>query len=178
MRLFVVASIVVLLGFSTVYGQDVSRENPSAGIKTADNSIPSNTQQTWVEKVIPIAEATPAWWSDRAAGFVGGIGGSVIGLMGALIGTLAGMGKARRFVLILSACLIGFGVIILVVGAIALALGQPYAVFYPLLLSGAILTLVFGGIRPGIRKGYEQREFQKMTAMDAGVANVRPEKQH
>ena len=59
----------------------------------------------------------------------------------------------------------------LVAGVIALALGQPYAVYYPLLLGGIILTAVCGGIRPGLRHGYEQRELRRMAAMDAGVGN-------
>lgn len=87
------------------------------------------------------------------------------------MGTLAGCGKARRFVLTLDACLIGLGVMSLVAGVIALALGQPYAVYYPLLLGGIILTAVCGGIRPGLRHGYEQRELRRMAAMDAGVGN-------
>ena len=59
----------------------------------------------------------------------------------------------------------------LVAGAIALTLGQPYAVYYPLLLGGTLLTALFGGIWPTIRQGYEQRELRRMAAMDAGFVN-------
>ena len=61
----------------------------------------------------------------------------------------------------------------LVAGVIALALGQPYAVYYPLLLCGIVLTGVCGGIWPAIRQGYEQRELRRMAAMDAGLEKSR-----
>ena len=40
-----------------------------------------------------------AWWSNWAAVWIGAVGGTIIGCLGALIGTLAGLGLARRFVL-------------------------------------------------------------------------------
>ena len=109
-----------------------------------------------------------AWWTDRTAGWIGGIAGSIVGCLGALIGTLAGLGKARRLVVSLCAALIVFGVACLVAGVIAWLISQPYAVYYPLLLGGVICTAVMGGNLPGIRRRYQQRELQKMTAMDVG----------
>lgn len=93
--------------------------------------------------------------------------------MGGLIGTLAGCGKARRFVLALTASLAVFGAVCLGAGVVALALGQPYAVYYPLLLGGLILTVVCGGTWPAVRRGYELRELQRMAALDSGAVHAR-----
>ena len=49
---------------------------------------------------ISLAQVTP-WWSDQTAAWIGGIGGSLLGLNGALLGTLGGLGRARRLVLTL-----------------------------------------------------------------------------
>jgi hypothetical protein len=114
----------------------------------------------------PPQSAQP-WWTNRDAGWIGGIGGSIVGLLGGLIGTLGGLGKARRFVVALTATLIAVGVLSLIVGLIALTLCQPYAVYYPLLLGGIILTAVCGGNLPTLRRRYEQIELRKMAAMDA-----------
>ena len=111
--------------------------------------------------------AGETWWTDQDAGWIGGIGGSVIGLLGALIGVLGGLGKARRFVIAITTTLIGVGVLSLIVGLIAVTLGQPYAVYYPLLLGGIILTAVCGGNLPGLLRRYQQVELRKMAAMDA-----------
>ena len=40
-----------------------------------------------------------AWWTDRDAGWVGGISGSAVGLMGAAIGIMGGFGVARKICL-------------------------------------------------------------------------------
>jgi hypothetical protein len=119
--------------------------------------------------VYPARPPQPAkpWWTDEDAGWIGGIGGSIVGLLGAVIGTLGGLGKARRFVVALTATLVGAGVLSLIVGLIALALGQPYPVYYPLLLLGIILTAVCGGNLPMLRRRYQQIELRKMAAMDA-----------
>src|SRR5262249_27869695 len=51
-----------------------------------------------------------AWWSDRAAGMIGGIGGGVLGTLGGLLGTLGAKGRCRRFVVTTSLVLIGLGI--------------------------------------------------------------------
>ena len=54
----------------------------------------------------------------------------------------------------------------LIFGLIAVTLGQPYGVYYPLLLGGIILTGVCGGNLPGLLRRYQQAELRKMAAMD------------
>src|SRR5215470_6609986 len=66
------------------------------------------------------ATQTGAWWSDRTAGIVGGVGGALIGCLGALIEWLAARGKAHRFVV--------NAVRVLIAAGVALALGGFAAV--------------------------------------------------
>ncbi|NQT15459.1 MAG: hypothetical protein HQ582_22065, partial [Planctomycetes bacterium] len=80
------------------------------------------------------SQALPgAWWSNQTGNLIGCIGGCVIGLLGGLIGTLAGMRRARRLVVGTCVVLIALGVNCLLVGVATLLIGQPYAVYYPLL---------------------------------------------
>ncbi|MEA1927865.1 MAG: hypothetical protein U9N73_06625 [Candidatus Auribacterota bacterium] len=106
------------------------------------------------------------WWSDRDAEMAGGIGGALLGLIGVLIGALAGRGKARRTVFGLLIALRILGIFLLGAGMIALIFSQPYAVFYPLLLIGLIATVTSWGVGAIIRKRYKELELRRMTAMD------------
>ncbi len=112
-----------------------------------------------------LAEVTP-WWSGATAAWIGGVGGSVIGLCGALLGVLAGTGRGRRLVLVFVPVMIVLGIAAAAAGVIALTLGQPYAVYYPLLLGGGIVAFVFGFNYPFVIQRYRQLEFRKMHAAD------------
>ena len=108
-----------------------------------------------------------AWWSDRQAGLVGGLTGGVLGMLGALVGVLAGMGRARRLVLGLLKLVIAASAVALLLGGVALAIGQPYAVYYPLLLLGVLGVAVPVGSLIAFRKRYEQLELRRMSAFDS-----------
>ena len=107
------------------------------------------------------------WWSEWTGALIGSVGGSILGSLGALVGVLAGLGKARRITLALTTATAVAGATSLVLGAIALAIGQPYEVYYPLLLGGFLGAAVFGGLLPVVRRHYAQIELRKMAAMDA-----------
>jgi hypothetical protein len=106
------------------------------------------------------------WWGDRVGGFVGGGAGGAVGILGALVAWLGSTGRARRFVLGLTTCVIGAGVVTFLVGAVAWSKGQPYAVYYPLLLIGVISPVVFGAALRTLRKRYEAQELRRMRALD------------
>ena len=106
------------------------------------------------------------WWSDRAAGLTGAAACSVIGSLGCLIGVLTSMGKARALVIGLVQGLTVLGVICLIFGVVALFKEQPYAVYYPALLTGLILTLVMGLNTRTIEARYREIELQRMRLRD------------
>jgi hypothetical protein len=98
--------------------------------------------------------AAGGWWADRTGGLVGAILGSALGVLGSLLGVLASLGRARGFVLGALHAMAALGIASLVAGGAALLLEQPYAVWYPLVLTGAVGTSVGLGLRGTVRKRY------------------------
>lgn len=82
----------------------------------------------------------PATFGAWFGGLAGGLGGVLMGVIGGLTPWLAMRGKGGRPVVsALSALLTVFGVLSAIVGIIAVAVGQPYMIWYPLLLVGVIM---------------------------------------
>lgn len=108
------------------------------------------------------------WFDARSSAMIGGIGGSVGGVLGALVGTSAGVlapqGKGRRFVLGTMMVGAGLGVASLLTGIVAVILGQPYHVWYPMVLLGAVLGGVMGGLIPVVRRRYMEAEQRRLDA--------------
>ncbi len=104
---------------------------------------------------------------SASAGVWGGFAGATLGIVGGLLGWLGGMGKAKRVVLNGFRLLMAGGAVLLVLGVIAVAQGSPYAVYYPLLLIGAIALLVPASALPRLTKRYEEIELRRMSALDA-----------
>lgn len=113
------------------------------------------------------AATTPgAWWSPETAGWIGGAAGSAVGVLGAVIGTLCSLGRGRRFVIAGLLALGVSGLLLLAVGGIALALGQPYEVWYPLLLMGVLDPVLAFSLLRTARRRYEEIELRQMRALD------------
>ena len=112
--------------------------------------------------------AAGGWWDDRTGGLVGAVLGSGIGLLGAAIGSLCSLGRARRLVGALLAAAIGIGALTAALGLAALATGQPYPVYYPLLLGGGIALALGLGAKHSVRRRYEELELRRMHALDVG----------
>jgi hypothetical protein len=114
----------------------------------------------------PLAGSS-AWWSGRDAGILGAIGGSALGILGAVVGWLASAGRAKNFVLntLKGIAWVGLGVLLL--GGVAFLGGQPYEVYYSLVLLGGISAML-GFFLPGsLGKRYEDLELRRMQALDA-----------
>ena len=108
------------------------------------------------------------WWTDPQAAWIGAIGGSAIGLLGAILGVVGGIcaprGMCKRLVLGLMAFNIISGIVLLAAGIVALSARQPYAVWYPLVLGGGILGLVDGGLLPVVLARYREADRRRLQA--------------
>jgi len=108
------------------------------------------------------------WWTDQQAAMFGGILGGALGGLGGLMGTIAGIcaprGKCKALVYSLHFFLVAVGVIALGAGIVALLVHQHWAVYYPLLLIGFILTAVAGSLIPVIHQRYRQAERRRLEA--------------
>ena len=58
------------------------------------------------------------------------------------------------------------GCVVLVLGLAALGMGQPYAVWYPLVLVGGLSAVICGALVTTVKKRYEQLELRRAVAMD------------
>ena len=110
---------------------------------------------------------TGAWLTSRQVGLVGGIGGGVLGLVGALVGFLASRGQARPVVLALLRGMLAVGILSLAALAVGWWSGQPREVLLPFLLLGAICTAVPAGLLGKVQRQYDELEFRRMKALDA-----------
>ncbi|HPD16483.1 MAG TPA: hypothetical protein PLE19_16140 [Planctomycetota bacterium] len=119
------------------------------------------------EDPIAVTAERDAWWSGRAAGLMGGILGGALGGLGGLVGLLAGRGRARGFVLGAVGLLLPFGLLMLALGLVALAVGQPHVVWYPPLLLGILSAAIPLVTRPQLRRRYEELELRRIQAADA-----------
>lgn len=108
------------------------------------------------------------WWTDQWSGLIGGTLGSLLGCMGGLIGWLTAKGKARNAVMGMLRAMQIVGVAGLGVGGVALAVSQPYGVYYPLLLIGVLCAVLPMGLIGSVRRRYAEMELRKMSAMDVG----------
>jgi hypothetical protein len=102
---------------------------------------------------------TYAWLPGTLIGTLGGV-------WGALVGTLAPRGKAKGLVYGSLAILLTSAVICLIAGIVALVSHQPYGVWYGLLLPGVIGLGVLGPLSPLAFNTYRQAEQRKMQAND------------
>ncbi len=92
--------------------------------------------------------------------------GLVFGGTGALLGWLSGRGLARAFVTVAMRVLIGIGAADLIIGGLAFFQDQPYAVWYPLALTGVISQAVLPVVLRQVTRQYANRELQRIKAAD------------
>ncbi|NNL86568.1 MAG: hypothetical protein HKP27_12995, partial [Myxococcales bacterium] len=110
---------------------------------------------------------TADWWSDHHGGWIGAIGGSLLGALGAIVGVLAALGRGRTFVLAAVYGALVSGVVVFAVGAYAWWNGQSYGVWYPLVLIGLLCAVIDGALIPSVRRRYEEVELRRISARDA-----------
>lgn len=108
-----------------------------------------------------------AWWSDRAGRLAGAVFGGVIGCIGGVVGWLGAKGKARALVLGTIKGLIAFGSVAAIGGIAALVTQQPYGVWYPLVLIGALSVIIFPLCLRRCSERYREIELRRIISMDA-----------
>ncbi len=112
-----------------------------------------------------LAEVEP-WFTNP--GLAGGLIGGGVGVLGATygcaVGVLAPRGKGRAFVMALHWAALALGAAFLVAGIGAVLSGQPYGVWYALLLPGVLLAVLMGTMTPIIKLRYRQAEHRRLTA--------------
>lgn len=110
---------------------------------------------------------TEPWFDPHHYAWIPGTAyGLIAGLMGALVAWLAPRGRARSFVLRTWFAVWAIAVALLIVGTAALLNGQPWGVWYGLLLPGVIGTLVVGANSLVILKRYRDVEQRRLAAKD------------
>ena len=110
---------------------------------------------------------TEPWFDPSHYAWIPGtVYGIAAGLLGAIVGWLVPRGRARSLILRSWFTLWAAGVALLILGFVALIQGQPWGVWYGLLLPGAIGTLVVGGNSLVILKKYREIEERRLAAKD------------
>ena len=108
----------------------------------------------------------PWFDANHYAWIPGTMYGLAAALVGALVGALAPRGRARNFIMRSWLVLWLAAVVLLVAGFVALFTGQPWGVWYALLLPGAVGTLVVGANSYAVAKAYRMVEERRLAAKD------------
>lgn len=102
-----------------------------------------------------------AWVFGTALGILGAI-------LGPLAGTLAPRGKAKPLVMGLFAVSLLACAAMLIAGIVAFVQQQPYGIWYGLGLPGALGLLILGGLMPVVQLRYREAEQRRLSAQDLG----------
>jgi hypothetical protein len=86
--------------------------------------------------------------------------------MGGIVGWLVPRGRSRNFILRAWFTVWVVAIVLLVVGIVALASGQPWGIWFGLLLHGVIGTPVVGANSIVILKRYREVEERRLEAKD------------
>jgi len=107
-------------------------------------------------------------WFDpnRYAWIPGTVYALIAGMLGGLAGWLVPRGRAKKFILRAWFTMWVISLALLVAGIVALINGQPWGIWYGLVLPGAIGTLVMGANSLVILKRYREVEQRRVSAKD------------
>jgi hypothetical protein len=122
-----------------------------------------------LEMTLQLAQDPAPWFANPGA--VGGLLGAGVGVLGGgiygpLVGILAPRGKAKALVMGYHGLLLLLGLALLIGGLVALVGGQPYGVWFTLLLPGGILSLLMICLWPVIAMRYREAEQRRLEAAE------------
>lgn len=110
------------------------------------------------------------WFEAMTAAKYAWIPGTALGVLCGTLSPLMAMfvakGKHQTLVLNTLRCVLALGILCLLTGGTAYLIGQPYHVWYPILLTGVAPTFALSFIYPAIRKMYTSAEMRKMYIND------------
>jgi hypothetical protein len=110
------------------------------------------------------------WFNPSLYAWIPGtVFGGVGGLWGALAGILAPQGKGKALVYGMGLTLAFIAVGLFVLGIVALMAGQPYGIWYGLLLPGVLGVVSLAWFPWLVRTRYRQAEEQRMAAKDVSL---------
>lgn len=110
---------------------------------------------------------TQPWFDANLYAWIPGTAyGAVTGVLGSVVGWLAWHGRARNFVVNTWKALWAAALGLLAAGVYAIAEGQPWGIWYGLLLPGVIGVTVVGANFLTILKRYRDVEQRRLAARD------------
>lgn len=115
----------------------------------------------------PMTAGKLVWWSPHQGNQVFGWLGALLGCLGGICGWLNQKEKARQWVLRIYLGLTMTGILGVMSGLFAWSQGQPGHVHHPLLLMGALLTLMGPLLTRQVRIRERALELRRMEAMDS-----------
>jgi hypothetical protein len=92
--------------------------------------------------------------------------GSIVGVWGAVVGTLVPRGRGRAAIMCSGTTLLAAAALMLGLGLALLSLGCRYAEWYPWTLSGGVGLLVMLPLVPMTTASYRRIEARRLQAMD------------
>ena len=95
-----------------------------------------------ITEIRPTSSHRKPWFKEKDAAWLGTIGGLVLGILGAYIGTVLAKRKSKRSTILWLVAIDTCSTLVLISGIYAYSLSQPYHVYYPLILIGAIGSLI------------------------------------
>lgn len=108
------------------------------------------------------------WFNPNLYAWIPGtLYGALLGMVGGgVCGMLCAAGRAKRLVMAILSFFLVTGLLLLVTGITALCLGQPYGIWYGLLMPGVLGTILLPVMIPAIRQRYREAEERRMKAAD------------
>jgi hypothetical protein len=129
--------------------------------------LPGAGKVTVASPVLIDGNSTGEWLTASQSGLFGGILGSLLGISGGLIGLSAAWSRLRPLTIPLCVIDLVISGVAFLVGVVAVCLGQPWHVYYPLLLVGVIGVTVIGSVLWQQVHRFRDDELRRITAVDA-----------